>query len=133
MFIDTHCHLNFSAFRPDGDEVIKRSLDEGMQLIMPSSQYATSKRAVEIAERYEKGVYAAIGLHPIHVGEKRMVDEEELDPGAFPPTFETKEETFDLEVYRQLCQSKKVVAVGECGLDYYYESKSKEKRQAKRF
>src|SRR3989344_8825814 len=120
MFIDTHCHVNFNAFRKDADDVIKKSLGEGMRLIMPKSQYSTSKRAVEIAERYETNVYAAVGLHPIHVGEKRMVDEEELDPGASPPTFETKEEDFDYEKYKQLVLSAskgKVVAIGECGLD----------------
>src|SRR3989344_8224443 len=78
MFVDTHGHVNFNAFKDNTDEVLKRALANDTWIIMPGSQYSTSKRAVEIAEGYERGVYAAIGLHPIHVGEQRYVDGLEL-------------------------------------------------------
>jgi len=97
MLIDTHAHVNFNAFKNDFDKVIKRSLTEDIWMINVGSNYETSKRAVEIAGKYEKGVYAAIGLHPIH----------------------TKDENFNASEHRSLCQSDKVVAIGEIGLDYF--------------
>jgi len=134
MLVDTHAHLNFNAFRDDHDEVLRRTLENDMWLMMPGTQYQTSKKAVEITERYEKGVYAAIGLHPIHIGEQRRVDTLETqseDAGAAQPweTFETRSEEFDYAKYKELAKSKKVVAVGEVGLDYYYFPKSKAKRK----
>lgn len=136
MLIDTHGHISFNAFKQDADKVLERTLKEGTWVIMPGTQFSTSKRAVEIAEQYQEGVYAAIGLHPIHLAEKRRVDVQEVQSENVKEeewmTFGTKEEEFSYEKYKELGQSKKVVAIGECGLDYYYEPKSKEKRQAER-
>ena len=95
MLIDTHAHLNFRVFKEDTDEVIRRSLEGGIWMINVGTQYDTSKKAVEIAENYQEGVYAAIGLHPIH-----------------------SEEDFSYEKYKELAKSPKVVAIGEIGLDY---------------
>jgi len=95
MLIDTHSHVNFNAYKDDADEVICRSLDNDIWMINVGSQYGTSKRAVEMAEKYPQGVYAAVGLHPIH-------SEEEFDPIK----------------YKELAKSKRVVAIGEIGLDY---------------
>ena len=67
MLVDTHAHINFNAYRDDADDVIRRSLDNDVWMINVGTQYDTSKKAVEIAEKYEKGVYAAIGLHPINL------------------------------------------------------------------
>ena len=108
MLFDTHAHLNFNAYKEDSLKVLQRSLDNGVWMINVGSQYSTSKRAVEMAEKHEKGVWAAVGLHPIHV----------------------REEEFDYEKYKELAKSKKVVAVGEVGLDYkpeYALSKEKQK------
>ena len=136
MFIDTHGHVSFNAFKQDADKVLQRTLENNTWVIMPGTQYATSKKAIELAEQYEKGVYAAIGLHPIHLSEKRKVDVLEVESENTKEeewmTFETQEEEFLYEKYKKLGQSKKVVAVGECGLDYYYEPKSKGKREAQR-
>src|SRR3989344_2327459 len=99
MLIDTHAHVNFNAFKDDADEVIRRSLAGGTQIINVGSQYSTSKRAVEMAEKHKEGVYAAVGLHPTHVND----------------------EEFDYEKYKDLAKSKKVVAIGEIGLDYFHE------------
>jgi len=96
MLIDTHAHVNFNAFKNDFDKVIKRSLSEDIWMINVGSNYETSKRAVEIAEKYN-GIFAAVGLHPIHA----------------------KDEDFNASKYRSLCQSDKVVAIGEIGLDYF--------------
>jgi len=123
MLIDTHAHLNFVAYKEDSEEVIRRSLQNRVWMINVGSQYDTSKRAVFLAEKFESGVYAAVGLHPIHL-ETRLVkiklDKEEIE-------FKTLEEDFDCSKYRALAQSKKVVAIGEIGLDYYYRPKTKKK------
>jgi len=82
MLIDTHAHLNFNAFKDDADEVIRRSLDNNIWMINVGSQYETSKRAVEIAEKHERGVFASVGLHPIHLATdlvKIKNDTEEID------------------------------------------------------
>lgn len=97
MLVDTHAHVNFNAFKEDADEVIKRSIKEGVFVINVGSQYSTSQRAVEMAHKYE-GVYAAVGLHPIHIND----------------------EEFAYEKYLELAKDKKVVAIGEMGLDYYH-------------
>ena len=136
MLIDTHGHVNFNAFREDGEEVLKRALENDIWTVMPGSQYSTSKRAVEMAERYQEGVYAAVVLHPIHVGEQRKVDVMEVQTLRLAPLaqgkqsweeFVTRSEEFDFEKYRELTKSKKTVAIGEFGLDYYYKPKGKEK------
>lgn len=106
MLIDTHAHLNFSAFKQDADEVIRRSLDNDVWLINASSQHSSSQRAVETAEKYQEGVYAAVGLHPIYAGDG-----------------------FDYEKYKKLAESKKVVAIGEIGLDYKKEYVSFKEKQ----
>lgn len=92
-------------------------------MINVGSQYSTSKRAVDMAGRYVNGVYAAIGLHPIHLADgifKTKLDEEEV-------IIPTKNEEFDYDKYKQLAKSSKVVAIGEIGLDYYYRPKTKTK------
>lgn len=133
MLIDTHGHVNFNAFKQDADTVLKRALENNTWVVMPGTQFSTSKRAVEIAEKYEQGIYAAIGLHPIHL-EKREVDVLEVQSENVKQepwmVFDTKNEEFDYEKYKELGKSGKVVAIGECGLDYYYEPKGKEKRDA---
>lgn len=123
MLIDTHAHLNFNAYKDDLDEVIKRSLDNKVWMINIGSQYETSKKAVKITEQYEKGVYAAVGLHPIHLSDgifKTKIDQEEIE-------FQTREEDFDYQKYKELAQSKKVAAIGEIGFDYWYKPKTKKK------
>jgi len=126
MLIDTHAHLNFNAYKKDLNEVIKISLENGVEIINIGSQYETSKKAVEIAERYGKGIYAAVGFHPTHAITdlvKVKMDPEEV------VAEEEKEKEFDLEKYKKLAlsASERVVAIGEIGLDYYYKPKTKKK------
>ena len=111
MLFDTHAHVNFKAFSEDADEVIKRALSEGVWMNNVGTQIDTSREAVEMAEKYPEGVYATIGLHPVHTYSQH-VDEEES-------SFQTREEKFDYEAYKQLALNPKVVGIGECGLDYY--------------
>lgn len=123
MLIDTHAHLNFNAYKKDVDKVIERALKNDIWIINIGSQYQTSKRAIEIAQKYEKGVFAAIGLHPIHLNTglvKMKLDKEEI-------AFNSKEEEFDYNKYKELAKSDKVVAIGETGFDYYWKPKTKRK------
>ncbi len=125
MLIDTHAHLNFNAYKNDTDEVIHRALENNVWVINVGSTYETSKKAVGIAERYPEGVYATIGLHPIHL-ETGLVkiknDLEEIE-------VKTREEEFDYKKYRELAKSQKVVAIGEIGLDYYWRPKTTKKKE----
>jgi TatD DNase family protein len=98
MLIDTHAHLNFDDFENDREKIIGRCLANDIWIINIGADYETSKKAVEIAEKYEKGVYASAALHPHDV---------------------TKEK-FDYKKYKELAENKKVVAIGECGLDYAF-------------
>ncbi len=112
MFIDTHAHVNFNAFKNDGDEIIRRALTENVWMVLVGSEYKTSKRALDYANRYEKGVYAAVGLHPIHLREFQAEGDDY--------EFITRAETFSRDAYEKLASFSKVVAIGEIGLDYYH-------------
>jgi len=125
MLIDSHSHLNFVAFEKDRERTIKRALKEKIWIINVGSNYQTSQKAVEIAENYREGVYAVIGLHPIHLETgliKVKDDKEEIKIKA-------KEESFDYQKYKELTKSEKVVAIGEIGLDYYWKPKTTQKKE----
>ncbi len=115
MFIDTHAHVNFKDFKDDADEVIRRSLDNDTWMILVGSEYKTSNRALSYANKYQKGVYAAVGLHPSHL-ETGKVEEGENGERIFYERFEE----FDYGTYEKLASFEKVVAIGEIGLDYYH-------------
>lgn len=101
LIFDTHAHLNDEAFDQDREELIRNLQNDGIELVMiPGADPKSSKEAVELAEKYEN-LYAAVGTHP-HDAET-FTDE-------------------DLEMYRDLCKKEKVLAVGEIGLDYYYDN-----------
>lgn len=126
-YIDIHSHLNFKAFDEDRDTVIKRALDNDTWVINVGTQIDTSRKAIEIAHQYNEGVYAIIGLHPIHTGAS-FHDEKELGEGG--AEFTSRGEVFDKEKYLELLRDPKVVGVGECGLDYFRcDSKSVEKQK----
>ncbi|MCK5320812.1 TatD family hydrolase [Candidatus Parcubacteria bacterium] len=112
MLIDTHAHVNFSFFKKDADEVIQRTLNEKTWMINVGAEYKTSKRALALANKYEQGVYAAVGLHPIHLFETRASGENY--------DFNTRAEVFNYDIYEKLAKFEKVVAIGEIGLDYYH-------------
>jgi TatD DNase family protein len=116
MFIDTHAHVNFSAFKDDADEVIRRAFDNNTWMVLVGSELKTSNRALNYANKYEKGVYAAVGLHPVHL-EEGLVDTGETGDLA---GFTARAEEFDYGSYEKLAKFEKVVAIGEIGLDYYH-------------
>ncbi len=123
MIIDTHAHLNFSAYKSDLNEVVERCVKEKIWVVNVGSQYDTSKRAMEIAEKYGKGFFASIGLHPLHLQAGLVKIKEDLQETQFV----SREEKFDPDRYKDLAESKKVVAIGEAGFDYYWKPKTKKK------
>lgn len=118
MLVDSHCHINFISFKDDGDAVINDFLRHNYALVIVGSQDTSSQRAIEYAEKYERGVYAAVGLHPIDLIEDA---EDTVVMDGKPYTFKSRQEDFDRGKYLKMAKSSdKVKAIGEVGLDYYY-------------
>ena len=115
LLIDTHAHVNFRDFKNDAKEVIKRALDENIWMINVGAERKTSERAVEMAEEYGEGVFAAVGLHPSHLIEQDV----EYEENGETVKYKSKPEEFNHDFYLNLAKNKKVVAIGECGLDYF--------------
>ena len=109
MLFDTHAHLNDPAFDPDREALMESFADAGVGLVMNAGcSLESSRDIVAMAEKYS-WLYASVGSHPDSASE---VDEAVL------------------EEYRKLCKlSGKVKAIGEIGLDYYYEDIPREIQQ----
>lgn len=129
MFFDTHCHLNFQIFHNDLSFVIRKTLADDVWFVIVGTHYENSKRGISIARKYKKGVYSTVGLHPIHLIKQKIIE------GGVE--FVTSGETFEYSRYKKLIESSRrkgflcndvresgchgrIVAVGECGLDYFY-------------
>ena len=103
--IDSHAHLDHERFDEDREEIIKNFEADKVELMVnPASDLASSKAAIDLAKKHDK-IYAMVGTHP---HEAKYYDEN------------TREE------YKLLAQEEKVVAIGEIGLDYYYEFSDRE-------
>ncbi len=108
MFFDTHAHYDDEDFDSDRDFVIQELPKKGVSLVLnASSSLESSKKSVELAEKYDF-FYAAVGVHP----------------------HEASSLTADLlNELRSLASSPKVRAIGEIGLDYYYDYSPREKQR----
>ena len=95
-YFDIHSHLDFPKFDEDKDDVISRMKDEGIFTITVGTDLEDSRKAVALAEKHEN-IYATIGLHPN----------------------DNHKENFDENDYVDLVKSPKVVAIGECGLEFF--------------
>ncbi len=115
-YIDIHSHVNFKAFDADREELIASTVAAGTWMMNVGTQRDTSQFAVDLAHKFDTGVYAAIALHPIHTSASHH-DEQEL--GGEGKAFTSRGETFDPNFYETLGRDPKVLAIGECGLDYY--------------
>lgn len=124
MIIDTHSHLNFKAFDGDRDEVINKTLESDIWMVNVGTHYETSRKAVEISQKYQKGVYAAVGLHPLYAAAEFVKLKTDPSESELPA-----EHDFDKKAYEALALGAqgKVVAIGEIGLDYYYRPKTSAK------
>jgi len=106
--IDTHCHLTFDGLGRDIDAVIARSKDAGVtEWITVGTDPQENRKAIQLSERFEN-IYAAVAIHP---HEAKTV------------TAETIQEL------KKLAQHKKVVAIGETGLDYHYDFSPREEQK----
>lgn len=125
MLFDTHCHLNFEAFDGRVDEVIQNAKAVGVnQIVIPGTDLPTSKKAIEIAEKYE-GVYVAVGIHPHHVFE---IYSESLKPffsTATPQRGPLAIVSKKVSSLSSLIAHPKVVAIGEVGIDRHIYQKTK--------
>lgn len=106
MLFDSHAHLNDERFDEDREELINSLQEKGVDLVLnPGACIETSKSSVELANKYDF-IYAAVGVHPHDVGD--MTEE-------------------DIETLRKLAlENDKVKAIGEIGLDYYYDTYPRE-------
>ena len=96
-YFDVHSHLHDKAFDADREEMLLEMKEKGIRTIAIGTDKAESKKALELAINNDN-IYASVGLHPA----------------------DNVTEEFDYEFYKELAQNKKVVAIGECGLDYFY-------------
>ena len=105
MIFDSHAHYDSSQFHEDREELLNSMKENGVGTILNSgASWKSVTEVVELAEKYPF-IYAAVGLHPDEVGD-------------------LNEERF--EFLKKQCQHEKVVAVGEIGLDYYWDNESHE-------
>ncbi|MGM0437006.1 MAG: TatD family hydrolase [Bacillota bacterium] len=106
--IDTHAHLDFPRFDKDRKEVIKRAIDGGVKIIVNiGSSMTSSRNSVELSRRY-KEIYSVVGIHPHNA------------------------DSFNLNVskkLKKLSENKKVVAIGEIGLDFHYDNSPRKKQK----
>jgi TatD DNase family protein len=128
-YIDTHTHVNLSTFDADREAVLARAKDAGVAVVNVGTKYSTSVCAVDIAALYDHA-YAIVGLHPIQTV-SGLHDEDEVGEGGKP--FVSKGEVFNTEAYRVLASHKKVIAIGECGLDYFHTTPESERAQREAF
>ncbi|MCX7916683.1 MAG: TatD family hydrolase [bacterium] len=107
-YFDTHCHLDFQQFEIDRDYVIKRAKQENVEYILNvGTGIESSRKVIEISEKYDF-IYASCGIHPLDVSDYKIEDLKEIE---------------------KLVRNKKVIAIGETGLDYYYSKENKEKQK----
>lgn len=97
-FFDVHSHLHDKAFKDDAEQIIEEMKGYGVTTVTVGTDLGHSKQAVELAQKHSN-IYATIGLHPA----------------------DNVTEEFDKEAFTTLLlENEKIVAVGECGLDYHY-------------
>ena len=118
MLIDSHTHIQFPEFDADRDAVIKHALDAGIWMVNVGTNVESSKKAVELAHQYKEGVYATVGIHPVR---------DEISNGASPHEVDRESQLcvdrniveIGFKELEELAKDKKVVGIGETGLDYY--------------
>lgn len=110
IFIDSHCHIDGTEFDSDREEVISRAKDAGVEMMLvvgtgDATDFENFTRVVDLAENYEK-IFASIGVHPHDA-----------------KTFDDDAESRLIELAKS---SRKVIAWGEIGLDFFYEHSARE-------
>lgn len=114
--IDTHCHLNLDPLNQDVSGHLKHAKDAGVtDLIIPGVNRQSSQAAIDLASKHDH-LYAAIGLHP-HEADQVLTDGTDLD-------------ALTDWLIKQAKSNPKVVAIGECGLDYYRLEDGKQRKHS---
>lgn len=111
-YIDAHCHVQFEQYDEDRDRIIEQMREKGIAAIVVGCDLVSSQKAVALAEKHEH-LFASVGVHPNHT-----------------------DEAFDQEAFRELAKHPKVVAIGECGLDFFRPSlldETEKRRQTELF
>lgn len=109
MYFDTHAHYDDEAFNEDGDDLLPRLNAGGVELIIdPGCEVKSSRAAIALAEKHSF-VYAAVGIHPENIA-------------GFSADW--------LDEIRALSAHPKCVAIGEIGLDYYWDAEHKDEQKA---
>ena len=110
-YIDIHSHLNFADLYDDREAVLKRMEETETGTIVVGTDYESSKLAVDLAHTHDN-VWASIGVHPVD------------DPNK----------NFEIEKFAELVKNPKIVAIGECGLDFFHQDRVQDyERQKKLF
>lgn len=105
MLIDTHAHLNSNDYNEDFEETINRAIENDVKkIIVVGFDEKTNELAIELANKYSF-IYASVGLHPTEV---------------------TNNNDYIFSLIEKQLVNKKVVAIGECGLDYYWKKETKD-------
>ena len=108
MLVDSHCHLDYNDFEEDMDEIILRMKENGITAALNAGNCIdTLDEQLKLSEKYPF-VYTAVGVHPHNADEFPGVSAAEL---------------------AEKSRHKKIVAIGECGLDYYYDYSGKENQR----
>lgn len=101
MFIDSHCHLFYEDFKDDIADVLKRANDAGVcAFVVPATNHQTAKEAIQLAEKFPN-LYVCVGFHPLDLREYSA-------------------ENFN--IVKELSLHPSVVAIGEIGIDYFYDA-----------
>src|SRR5262245_49840423 len=114
MLTDTHCHLDINKFDEDRETVLQRAMDAGIErILVPALDFEYSRSAIHLAQSHSH-IYAAVGFHPTDLEKWNDASIENLhnlicDSSGSP---------YSSELAPAL--QKKIVAIGEIGLDYYW-------------
>ena len=114
-YFDAHTHTNFVAYEGDREATILRAKEAGVGMNVVGTQLDTSRSALSLAQKHDN-VWATVGLHPVHTT-KSYHDVKELGEGG--KEFTSRGEVFDADAYQVLGKDPRVIAIGECGLDYF--------------
>lgn len=105
MLVDSHCHLTYDDFEEDFAEMIERAKENGVTTMLNAgNNIGEIKTQIELSEKYPF-IYTAVGVHPHNASEYENIKAEDFIKQA---------------------EHKKIVAIGECGLDYYYDYSPKD-------
>jgi TatD DNase family protein len=118
--IDTHCHLHFPGFAEDREVVLDRMKQKSIWGISVGTNVVTSKQGVTFADEHEN-IFATVGYHPEHLSSSYVDEQETHDPTPY-----------EIDAIAAIVKggSKKIVAIGETGLDFFRIDKDRDEQEA---